>query len=677
MDPSVVSSYHSAKRTIRQEMNQQASVPPADAETVPPPTAGQAHSEPAGRQIALLLAAVSLALYLRTLAPDVLPGDPGEFQAAAWRLGLAHPTGYPLYLLLGSAWQHTLAWMGVSPAAALNGLSALLAAAAVGLAYLVMVQWPAQPVADSPVVTRRLAAVYSAALLATNLTFWSQALIAEVYALHTLLVLALILAAQAVARADRQGRRWLGLALLAGLALTHHAMTLLLLPALALYLGWHTGGRPALPRRTWLGVTLAFLLPLLLYLYIPLRSGPDASPWYHQMLGDTPLTLYGQGWPAFAAFISGESIAAGFRSLPAALAQLPQAAWLWRYHFGWVGLVMMAVGLFWLVRRRAWPVLGLTLAYALVQQIFVLFYDIGDILVYYIPLYLVGALWAGFGLLGLATGGWRAAEDADGAAPPPLGWLLAGGLLLWTLRDLPVTAAAIDQTGSQTARTQWEAILAAQPPASAVLVSNDRNEIVPLFYLQVVEGRGLGLTGIFPLIAPEPRFADLGATLDTVLAASGDPPVYLIKPMPGLEVKYRLAPAASPLVEVVGLGAAPPEQAVDQRLGPLRLLGYDLEQTSGGLAVRLHWQVEAALDGDYTATVQLLDAAGEKLAQDDHPPGGVYYPTSLWKPGEHLVDTHTLALSAPVPAGARLLVGMYRGADLTLLAPSLELALTP
>ena len=48
------------------------------------------------------------ALYLRTLAPGVLGGDSGEFQFAAWLGGFAHPTGYPLYLLLGYLWTHLL-----------------------------------------------------------------------------------------------------------------------------------------------------------------------------------------------------------------------------------------------------------------------------------------------------------------------------------------------------------------------------------------------------------------------------------------------------------------------------------------------------------------------------------------------------------------------------------------
>lgn len=654
------------------------------------------------RQIALLLAAVAFAFYLRTLAPDLLPGDPGEFQFAAWRWGLAHPTGYPLYLMLGGLWQRPAAWMGINPAAALNGLSALFGAGAVGLTYLVMMRWSAGALA-----LRRLAAVYSAVLLGINLTFWSQALIAEVYTPHMALLLGMLLAAQSVApyapglpAAPVRARSLLVLAGVTGLALTHHGMTLLLLPGLLLYLAMAGRGWRALSLRAWLGAVLALLLPLLLYLYIPLRAGPEASPWLHQRLGDGTLQLYDPSWAGFIQYVTGQSISVGFRDLGGAFGQLPQAAWLWRYHFGWVGLVMMVLGIAWLIRRRAWPVLALTGSYALLHQLFVLFYNIGDILVYYIPLYALGSLWAGFGLLGLGTG-WqpvnaledaaeeaaRAAEDAPREDPahetprPQAGGLAIAGrviaalLLLWTLRDVTTIAAAIDQSDSRSARSQWDAILAAQPPADAILVSNDRNEIVPLFYLQTVEQRGQGMTGLFPLIAPDARFSDIGATLDTALHAGAPQPVYLIKPMPGLEVKYELAAAAPPLVQVVGAHPSAPAHPLDAPFGPLRLLGYDWQETADGAQARLYWQVIEPVDGDFTATVQLLDASGDKLAQDDFLPGGDYYPTSLWKPGEALVVAHTLALDGPIPTGATLLAGMYRAADLSTLAEPLRVPL--
>ena len=47
--------------------------------------------------IDLLLGLAFCALYLFTLVPSVLPADNGEFQLVAWKLGIAHPPGYPLY----------------------------------------------------------------------------------------------------------------------------------------------------------------------------------------------------------------------------------------------------------------------------------------------------------------------------------------------------------------------------------------------------------------------------------------------------------------------------------------------------------------------------------------------------------------------------------------------------
>ncbi len=84
-------------------------------------------------------------------------------------------------------------------------------------------------------------------------------------------------------------------------------------------------------------------------------------------------------------------------------------------------------------------------------------------------------------------------------------------------------------------------------------MSNDRNEIVPLYYLQNVDGVRPDLTGIFPLLTPEERFADVGATVATALGAGR--PVVLIKPMPGLDVRFALTPLASPLVAVTGSAA--------------------------------------------------------------------------------------------------------------------------
>lgn len=659
----------------------------------------------ADRQLALLLFAGTLGLYLRTVAPGLLFGDSGEFQVAAWTLGLAHPTGYPLYLLLGSLWQHLLALFGLTPAYTLNVLSALFGALTVATLYLVLMQW-----LTSSLAVRRLVALLAALLFAVNPTFWSQSLIAEVYTLHTLFVVLLVhlayqllLFSTPAAGATSRGEAW-GLAgqmgILLGLALTHHAMTLLLLPSLFIAL-WRSRQAWATPAR--LGtLLLATIVPLLLYLYIPLRSGPSPSPWYHQQLGTEPLTLYQNDLRGFWHFLSGQSIAVGFRDLADATAQLPQAWLLWRLHFLLPGLALVSLGVYVLWHQRNWRVIMVTVPFVLCQQGFNLFYAIDDILAYYIPLYLIAAIWAAFAVDtiagGLATiehestqeahaaderertepsGDWRQRSRAKEKRPPALAMSI---VLVLALFWLPFQLGRayypqLDQSTANGARRMWDAIVAAAPGEDAILISNDRNEIVPLFYYQAVEGTLRGVTGLFPLIEPRARFADIGATVTTALTAAGERPVYLIKAMPGLETKFDLQPATLPLIAVQERADMEPDHTVEQPYGPLQLLGFDWEPTDGEVVVKLYWQVNEGLQRDYTTTVQLFDAAGEKIAQHDAPPGGNYYPTPLWKPGEVLVEAHLLETTQPT-AATDMLVAMYNSVTLEPLAPPIEIGLT-
>lgn len=84
------------------------------------------------------------------------------------------------------------------------------------------------------------------------------------------------------------------------------------------------------------------------------------------------------------------------------------------------------------------------------------------------------------------------------------------------------------------------------------------------------------------------------------------------------------------------------------------------------LRVALYWQPKEELAEDYRSCVHLVDEDGRIIAQSDHQPGGDYYPTSLWRPGETLPDAHTLTIPLDAPRGTyRLLVGMY-------LYPSME-----
>lgn len=763
-----------------------------------PSASTRQHPQPetgaADRQLTFLLVALTAAIYLRTVAPDVLAGDAGQFHFTAWRLGVSHPTGYPTYHLVGHLWQNLLGVFNISPAWAMNALSGIIGALSLGLLYTLMRdRLPTPP--GQQVGLNRAAALFTALIFGWNITYWSQNLIAEVYTLHVVFLLAIFSAAYSLEK-----RRARGLVLLAawvGLGLTHHGMTLLVIPPLLLYLFICHPTWMKQSIKTWLAATMAGVLPLLIYFYIPLRAGPGGSPWYHQRLGTETLTLYGGDWNAFIHYITGQSISVGFNSPIEALNQLAFAFWLWRFHFTIAGLFLVGLGLFVLFRSRNYAVLTLTGGYAVTQQLFNLFYNIEDILVYYIPLYLVGAIWAGFGAYALATAAWRVAagpppqstpkpevqtttpsepqaqgatlEPAAEATPEPtatddspkaqssppqtppewsarLSWIVMLLLFLLPLGTLFNNFALVDQSHSTATRQQWEAILAAEPQPGAMLASNDRDELVGLFYMQWVEDRRQDLTGLFPLIAPDERFTDIGATLSTALAAqstAGDPPVYLFKEMPGLEIAFRLEPSTPPLIQVLGKHTPPgtgPATGADATalhtpagepgLGPLLLVGYEWHLPDGSgadapeadsppsatnqsesteensteenstetpsapnLELRLHWLVRAPIPGDYTTTVQLFDAAGERIAQHDAPPGGLFYPTSHWKTGEHIIETHPFVLDpgtiaqlpfstaagAPegqtLPGTFSLLIGMYRPGDMEQLASPIEFSL--
>ena len=208
------------------------------------------------RIIAACLSLAVFAVYALTLAPDVLPGDSGEFQFAAPLLSIVHPTGYPLYLLLAKLF--TLIPIG-TVAYRVNLFSAACAALAVALLYDATWRALERSTPASARATNRWAALIAALTFAFTPTFWAQAIKAEVYALNALFVAALLgLALRGNAKAS--------LALTLGLALTHHRSIILLVPALAVtlfpFVGW---------RGVWKRALVLLVLPLTLYFYTPLR----------------------------------------------------------------------------------------------------------------------------------------------------------------------------------------------------------------------------------------------------------------------------------------------------------------------------------------------------------------------------------------------------------------------
>src|SRR5438105_5072757 len=129
-----------------------------------------------------------LALYLITLAPSTAMWDTSEYIAAAYTLGLPHPPGNPLFVLLG----RFFAILPIAPNVAMriNILAALCSAAAAGMWFLVtervLVGWLRER-------WQRIVGGSLAALIgATAFTVWAQSVVNEKVYTVSLLGLALV-----------------------------------------------------------------------------------------------------------------------------------------------------------------------------------------------------------------------------------------------------------------------------------------------------------------------------------------------------------------------------------------------------------------------------------------------------------------------------------------------------
>ncbi len=162
----------------------------------------------------------TLALYSATAAHHVLGGDNGEFLVVAEKGGVAHPSGYPLYVLylrLVSSW-----WPFPPPHAAALATGVLGAVATGGL-YVAARRWGAS----------RFGALLGAVLLGLSPRAWIASTHAEVFALNALFasVLLVITAPAGTATGMKHPTRHVaGLCLVSGFALANHLTITLLAP---------------------------------------------------------------------------------------------------------------------------------------------------------------------------------------------------------------------------------------------------------------------------------------------------------------------------------------------------------------------------------------------------------------------------------------------------------------
>ncbi len=419
-----------------------------------------------------MLFIVCLALYYMTLAPSITwehdGVDSGDLVATIHTLGIAHPPGYPLYVLLGKVF--TFLPVG-EVAYRVNLMSALFAAISVPLAYSTMLLL--QPDAADK-VNNTIAAAAAAFLLAFSHTFWSQAIIAEVYSLNAFFVALIVYLATLFRFTGKDKLLWM-LFLTLGLSLGNHLSVLLFLPGMLFLI--LRSGRPKLS--TCLAMAGFLLLGLSIYLYLPLRAAQ--SPPINWGDPDT--------WSRFWWTVSGSIYREYALALP--LVYLPGRIVSWMsmlaQQFTWPGLALGLLGIwdFW-DYERDYLVFSLTSFAGVVT--YALTYNTTDSYVYLIPSYLLFTLWIARGvsfLLSETLYPWLRKKRGLSSSRPHLLSLVGLPLLLLPMFLVYSSYPLLDLSDDRAAYN-YAALVFAGVPSEALIIADTDAHIFSLWYFRYV-----------------------------------------------------------------------------------------------------------------------------------------------------------------------------------------------
>jgi hypothetical protein len=294
------------------------------------------------------IALATLVFYI-WLAPDyIVDGDNAEMSALAVTGGVAHPSGYPLFVL----WLRLTRWLpGSSPAHTAAIATAILAAASIFVLHAACRAWGAKPAAAS----------IACALVATAPVVLRMSTEAEVFALNDL-VIAAVLWLAATDGPLRGFRRAGALGLVAGLGIANH-LTCVAVAPVGLYgivLAWREA-KPAVVAVAIAGLVIGLLPYLYLFVAPTSRQSWMAVRSFDDLVGMVTRRDYG-GLGTFAA--SGDNH--GGENELALLATFARS-------FLWLPLVAAGYAVVVRIRDRAtrWPWLALAVSFVLAGPLLV------------------------------------------------------------------------------------------------------------------------------------------------------------------------------------------------------------------------------------------------------------------------------------------------------------------
>jgi hypothetical protein len=372
-------------------------------------------------------------MYCQTLLPGFDFGDTGSFQTIATLPLLVPRHAYPLYFALSKL---ALEISPAGPAFTLNALSAITGAAAV--AAFAWLTWE--------ITGSAAASSWAALMLAGSYTFWSQAIIAEVYTLHVLFI-ALVLVCAVRWRRHPSAVRLAALYGVYALSFGNHLGMILFAPALLWLLRHHAWQ----PRALLLAIALA-------------SAGALQYAWnfeglWHLSAPRPPLgELVGTFWFDVTKADWRETLVGAVP--PAQLGN--RAAMYWwdlRQQFGLAGVAVALAGAAALFRAAHNVAFALAIAFA-VSLTFGFFYNVGDSHVFLLPSHVTVAVFAGAGAALLL-----AAARSLRRSLPSVCTALLFAIPLWRIAD---TWPAVDRSRDTRPTDYAESAVSGLSPQNAL-----------------------------------------------------------------------------------------------------------------------------------------------------------------------------------------------------------------
>ena len=322
-----------------------------------------------------LLAAILGVVYLWTLLPGPgYHGDTAKFAFVGYTLGTPHETGYPTYVALNYVFTHLVPFGSIAYRA--NLLSALFAVLCCLVLYRIQLLLSID----------RWSAFIASLVFGLTVTFWSQAVIAEVYTLNALFVALVVFF---FIRWHFHGRKrdFFAACAIYAISFGNHLTMITALPAI-IFMVWTTNRRVFIEPRTILGVLALIALGAAQYLYLFWRYSAPETSYMEMQTPDLSSFLYSVTGGHFKSRMFGYPLSWVFYYRVPLFAEFMVKEFLYLLPFPLIGIVLFRFS-------RTNIFLLLLIAGNL---FFAITYSISDIFVYLIPSYLVLSIYLGEGL---------------------------------------------------------------------------------------------------------------------------------------------------------------------------------------------------------------------------------------------------------------------------------------